>query len=149
MSSLRTRQVLAVSLLSGGLLAVASGALPRNPAPASPPQATQEAQERPVPLPPVREAARPPQTAPSPPPRAGAGASKARPQPKEVRKSAKKDRQAAAKKQRVAQRRPTESECGQMSSAKSIFGRENVIAGGVGRGYSRAQVERALRDCSL
>ncbi len=53
---------------------------------------------------------------------------------------------APVKKQRVAQqRRPTTDECAQMSS----FGSAAVKLGGRLRGYSDAQVNRALRECGL
>ncbi len=59
----------------------------------------------------------------------------AKPKPKAVKKKTRVHRQ----------RRPTSGECQQMRNA----GRPAVKIGGRIRGYSAAQIDRALRDCGL
>lgn len=68
-----------------------------------------------------------------------------RPRPKAEAKP--KHKGIAKKKPRVVhrQRRPTSGECQQMRNA----GRPAVKIGGRIRGYSAAQIDRALRDCGL
>lgn len=68
-------------------------------------------------------------------------------QPEKKRKKKRAERAERPKLKRVAgqQRKPTANECARMKSA----GRQAVILGGAGFGYSTAQVERALRDCGL
>jgi outer membrane biosynthesis protein TonB len=66
---------------------------------------------------------------------------------KKKQKAKAKPKPKPKKRATATQRRPTAAQCAQITIGMNTIGRDGVIREGVRRGYSTAQVERALRDC--